>query len=124
MQSVSESYTKIAGRIVHYAKSVHMCFLQISTGFECSPEKQYNSIMAKIAFISSLLLKYLFTLNLNQLNLRNVDLEALLDYDSLDFCSNQIATYVYVWWPGRKVIWTSSIPKLEDYSGQLLNLER
>ena len=30
-------------------------------GFECSPEKEYNSIMTKFAFISSLLLKYLLS---------------------------------------------------------------
>ena len=74
-----------------------MCLLQMFTGFECSPEKEYNSILTKIAFISSLLPKYLLTLNLNQLSSRDMDLEALLDYDSFDSCSNQIVTHVYVW---------------------------
>ena len=63
---------------------MHICFMQSFTGFECSPEKGYNSMMTKVAFISSLLLKYLLMLNLNRLSLRNMDLEALLDCDSFD----------------------------------------
>ena len=80
MTAARWSYCKaIFYEIVHCATSVHMCFLQIFTGFECSSEKQYNSIITKFPFISSLLLKYLLTINLNRLSLRNMDLEALLD---------------------------------------------